>query len=146
MLDRKKIRIKTSDWKPLFYETSWACAFDFKAIEDVEFEPWEFKLIETWVVVETPEWYVLQISPRSSTFKKHWLIQVNSVWIIDQDYCWNEDTIKFAFINMRKESVKIEKWTRIWQWIFLKIAKAEFELVENMWNDSRGWFWTTWVK
>lgn len=141
-----KVRIKTSDWKALFYETSWACAFDFKSIEEVIFEPGEFKLIETWVVVETPKWYVLQIRPRSSTFKKYWLMQVNSVWIVDQDYCGDNDTIKFPFINMTKERKVIEAWTRIWQGIFLKIEIADFELIETMWNNDRWWFWTTWTK
>lgn len=141
-----KVRIKTSDGKPLFYESTWACAFDFKSTEDVTFAPWEFKLIETWVVIETPEWYVLQTQPRSSTFKKLWLIQTNSVGIIDQDYCWDNDTIKFPFMNMWKDSVTIEAWTRIWQWMFVKIQRADFEVVETMWNNDRWWFGSTWVK
>ncbi len=141
-----KVRIKTSDGKPLNYETSGACAFDFRCVEDVHFEAWEWKFVETWTVIETPEWYVLQIQPRSSTFKKYWLMQVNSVGIIDQDYSWNEDTIKFLYINMKKEPVTIEAGTRIWQWIFLKIAKAEFEIVENMEKENRGWFGSTGLK
>ncbi len=140
-----KVRIKTPDWKPLFYETSWACAFDFKSVEDVSFDPGEFKLIETGTVVETPEWFVLQIQPRSSTFKKHWVMQVNSVWVIDQDYCWDTDTIKFPFMNMTDKKVVIEKWTRIGQWMFVKIEKADFEVVESMKKNSRWGFWTTWI-
>ena len=141
-----KVKIKTYDWKALSYETSWACAFDFKASQEITIQPWEFALIETWTVVEVPEWFVLQTQPRSSTFKKFWLIQVNSVWIIDQDYCWDNDTIKFPMMNMRKEPVTIEVWTRIWQWMFVKIEKVEFEVVDKMnWKD-RGWFWTTWNK
>ena len=141
-----KVRIKTSDGKPLFYESTWACAFDFKSTEDVIFAPWEFKLIETGVVIETPEWYVLQTQPRSSTFKKLWLIQTNSVGIIDQDYCWDNDTIKFPFMNMWKDSITIEAWTRIWQWMFVKIQRADFEVVETMWNNDRWWFGSTWIK
>lgn len=141
-----KVRIKTYDWKPLFYETSWACAFDFKSKDEVVFEPGEFKLVDTWVVVETPKGCVLQIQPRSSTFKKHWLIQVNSVWIIDQDYCGDSDTIKFAYINMTKEKVVIEAETRIGQGMFVKIDIADFEVVESMNNSDRWGFGTTWIK
>ena len=141
-----KVRIKTDDGKVLFYETHWACAFDFKASEEVIFEPGEFKLIETGTVIEVPQGYVLQTQPRSSTFKKHWLIQTNSVWIIDWDYCWDNDTIKFPYMNMRKERVVIEKWTRIGQWLFSKIERAEFEWVESMNNEDRGGFGTTWIK
>ncbi len=141
-----KVRIKTSDGKALKYETSGACAFDFKCIEDVSFEPGEWKLVETWTVVETPKWYILQVQPRSSTFKKYWLMQVNSVGIIDQDYSGDEDTIKFPYINMTKNTVTIEAWTRIWQWMFLQIAKPEFEVVDSMLKESRGGFGTTWEK
>lgn len=141
-----KVRIKTSDGQPVSYETVGACAFDFKCTETVVFEPGEFKLVETWLVVEVPAWYLLQTQPRSSTFKKHWLMQVNSVGIIDQDYCWDNDTIKFPYINMSKETQTLEAGTRIGQWVFVKIEKADFELVETMGNTDRGWFGTTGIK
>ena len=141
-----KVRIKTNDWEALFYESTGACGFDFKCVEDLVFAPGEFKLVETWTVVEVPEWYVLLTAPRSSTFKKHWLIQVNSTWIIDQDYCGENDTIKFPYLNMSWIEQKIEAWTRIWQWMFVAIAKPEFEVVQEMWNTDRWGFWSTWVK
>jgi dUTP pyrophosphatase len=142
-----KVRIKTFDKKPLFYETEWACGFDFKAKTDVEILPWEMKLINTWTVIEIPKWYVLQVLPRSSTFKKHWLVQVNSVWIIDNDYCGDNDEIGFQYLNMWKETVKIEAGTRIGQWIFLQVWIAEFEVVESMWENKNRWgFWSTGIK
>ena len=141
-----KVRIKTFDQKILSYESSWACGFDFKSIEDVTIEPWEFKLIETGTVVEIPKWYMMQIQARSSTFKKYWIMMVNWVWLIDNDYCWDNDTVKFSYINMRKESVTIEAWTRIWQWVFINVWIAEFEVVDSMHNENRWWFGTTWHK
>jgi len=39
-------------------------------VSEITFAPGEFKLVETGVVVEVPTGYVLQTSPRSSTFKK----------------------------------------------------------------------------
>jgi len=42
-----KVRIKTYDGKPLFYETTGACAFDFKSKDEVSFKPGEFKLVDT---------------------------------------------------------------------------------------------------
>jgi dUTP pyrophosphatase len=56
---------------------------------------------------------MLQIQPRSSTFKKHGLMQVNGVGIIDQDFCGEEDSIKFAYMNMTNKTQHIEKGTRI---------------------------------
>lgn len=141
-----KVRIKTSDGQPLFYETTGACGFDFKCVWEYIFEPGEFKLVETGTVVEVPEWYVLQVCPRSSTYKKHGLIQVNSVGIIDSDYAWENDTIKFPYMNLSWQRQIIEDGTRIGQWVFVKIEKADFEVVDSMWNKDRGWFGTTGVK
>jgi dUTP pyrophosphatase len=70
-------------------------------------------------------------------------MQTNSVGIIDQDYCGENDTIKFPFINMRKEPVTIEAGTRIGQGMFVKIERAEFEMVESMNNADRGGFGST---
>lgn len=128
------------------FMTPWACAFDFRSSEEITIQPGEYKLIDTGTVVETPEWYVLLTAPRSSTFKNYWLMQVNSVWIIDQDYCGDTDTIKFPYVNMRKESITIPKWERIWQWMFVKIEKPTFTFVESMNNKERGGFGTTWNK
>ena len=80
------------------------------------------------------------LAPRSSTFKNYGLILVNSVGIIDQDYCGENDTNKFMYLNMRSEPVSITKGERIGQGIIVKIEKSEFELVEEMGNKDRGGF------
>ena len=85
------------------------------------------------------------LAPRSSTFKKLWLLLVNSVWIIDNDYCWTNDTIKFMYLNLTNGTVIVKKWDRIWQWVFVKMEKADFDYVEKLdWKD-RCWYWTTWI-
>ena len=141
-----KVRIKNSSGKILEYKTPGACAFDFEAAETVVFAPGESKLVDTGTVIATPEGYLLQTQPRSGTFKNYGLMQTNSVGIIDQDYCGDSDTIKFPFINMRKEPVTIEQGDRIGQWVFVKIEKPEFELVETMNAADRGGFGTTGLK
>ncbi len=132
------MRVKVQTPYELAYQTHGSCAFDFQANETVTFAPWEYRLIDTGTVIEVPEGYVLQISPRSSTFKNFWLIQVNGVGIIDQDYCGDNDIIKFPYLNMRSEPVIIEKGTRIWQGMFLKIEQAQF-----MNKADRGGFGST---
>lgn len=144
-----EVKIKTKDNMILNYETEWACAFDFKASEDVEIAPWQAWMVETGTVIEVPKGSMLMLSPRSSTYKKlgsGGLILVNSVWIIDNDYCGDNDSIKLVYLNTWKETCFIKKWDRIWQGTFVKINKAKFIYVEKMeWKD-RGGFWTTWVK
>lgn len=141
-----QVSLKTIHSSPPEYKTPGACAFDFQASEEVVFSPGEWKLVDTGTVIKTPEGYVLLTAPRSSTFKNYGLMQVNSVGIIDQDYCGNSDTIKFPYINMRKESVTIAKGERIGQGMFVKIEKPIFEVVEDMGNLDRGGFGTTGVK
>ncbi len=139
-----KVNIKSK--QVLNYETSWACAFDFKASEDIDILPTQTWLVETWTVVEVPEWYMLMLAPRSSTYKKlWWLILVNSVWIIDNDYNWNNDTVKFQYLNTSNAIAHIKAWDRIWQWVFVKIEKAEFNYSDHMSNTDRWWFGTTWI-
>ncbi len=75
--------------------------------------------------------------------KNYGIMQVNSVGIIDQDYSGDSDTIKFPYINMRKEPVTIEKGEPIGQGTFVKIERADFELVESIGNKDRGGFGTT---
>ena len=70
-------------------------------------------------------------------------MQVNSVGVIDQDYCGDSDTIKFPYINMRKEKVIIEAGERIGQGMFVKIEKPEFIEVDTMHRADRGGFGST---
>lgn len=137
------VRIKNNTGKALEYKTPGACAFDFESADDYVFAPGEWQLVDTGTVIETPVGYCLVIAPRSGTFKNYGLMQVNSIGIIDQDYCGDNDTVKFAYINMRKEEVRIAKGERIGQGMFVKIEKPEFELVETMANSDRGGFGTT---
>ena len=85
----------------------------------------------------------MMLAPRSSTFKNYGLMMVNSVGIIDQDYCGETDTNKFAYINMTNAPVTIPAGERIGQGILVAVARAEFKLVESMGNADRGGFGTT---
>lgn len=137
----RKVKIK-SYYTPK-YQTSWACAFDFEATENINIPPKWFGLIDTGMVVKVPEWTCLVTAPRSSLFKNYGLIQVNSIGIIDQDYCGDDDTIKFMFYNMRDTPCIITHGLRIGQGMFVKIEKPEFEIIENMQEENRGGFWST---
>jgi dUTP pyrophosphatase len=137
------VRIKNASSKILEYKTSGAVGFDFEAANTVTIEPGKMGLIDTWVVVEIPLGYMMMLAPRSSTFKNYGLMMVNSVGIIDQDYCGETDTNKFAYINMTDAPVTVPAGERIGQGILVAIARAEFELVESMGNADRGGFGTT---
>jgi len=146
MNDNITVKIKTPDWKSLNYETPGAVAFDVKAIKDYTIDPWETALVDTGTSIEIPEGYWLILAARSGTFKNYGLMLINWMWIIDQDYRWDSDTLKYNYYNISKKTSIIKTWDRIGQAMLVKVLKPNFEIVEKMWNKDRGWFWTTWVK
>jgi len=139
-----KVRIKnTSPEETPAYQTPGACGFDFRTSEDITFAPWELKQVPTGCVVETPPGYMLMLAPRSSTYKNYGLILSNSVGIVDNDYCGDNDFLAFPYVNLSGKTQTIEKGTRIGQGIFVKIERADFEEVEEMSAPDRGWFGST---
>ncbi|MCL4354556.1 dUTP diphosphatase [Patescibacteria group bacterium] len=125
------------------YKTKGAVGFDLSAREQVEIEPGEVKLIPLNIVAKIPESCGFFLLSRSSTPLKKGLLVANSVGIIDQDYCGENDEIKLQVLNFSKEKVVVEKGERIAQAIIMRIEKVEFEEVEKMNNKSRGGFGST---
>ena len=110
---------------------------DLYASQDYELKQGEFKLIDLNVVVEIPKGYEGHIAPRSSTFKNFGIIQTNSVGVVDNSYCGDEDYLKMPVLAMR--DTIINKGDRICQFrIFKKMEETIFEEVEVMDNENRG--------
>ncbi len=68
----------------------------------------------------------LELSVRSSTPLKHWLILGNGVGIIDQDYADNKDNegeIFFQVINLSPFAIKLQKGDKIGQGIIKNYNK-----------------------
>ena len=56
---------------------------DLRAAQDVEMKAGEFRVISLGVSMKLPEGYEAHLVPRSSTFKKWGVLQVNSMGVID---------------------------------------------------------------
>lgn len=130
----EKIGGKKSDW------------IDLRAAEDVVMEIGEFKLIPLGVAMQLPEGFEAIMAPRSSTFKNYGIIMTNSIGIIDETFCGDNDQWHFpayalkanAFIN-GKPCVSIKKGERICQFRILKHQPSvEFQVVESLGNADRG--------
>ncbi|KXK11956.1 MAG: Deoxyuridine 5'-triphosphate nucleotidohydrolase [Microgenomates bacterium OLB23] len=68
----------------------------------------------------------------------------NSIGIIDQDYCGDEDEIKLQVLNFSEQPVTVEKGERIAQGMLMRIEKVdEFVVHNNMSEVSRGGFGST---
>lgn len=112
---------------------------DLRAAEDVELKAGEFKLISLGVSMKLPEGYEALIIPRSSTFK-HWdVLQTNSIGLIDNSYCGNDDV--WMLPVLATEDVVIEKNSRICQFrIQKKMEKVTLTTVDKLENVNRGGF------
>ena len=101
---------------------------DLRAAEDVSLKSGEFRLIRLGVGMILPEGYEAHIAPRSSTFKKFGIIAANSVGVVDNSFCGEEDEWRFPSIALRDTEIK--KGDRICQFrIMENQPEIEFETV-----------------
>ena len=118
---------------------------DLRAAETVEMKAGEFKLIPLGVAMELPKGYEAHVVPRSSTFKNFGIIQTNSMGVIDETYCGNNDFWRFPAYALR--DTKIEVNDRICQFRIMKHQpEIMFEEVNLLDNDDRGGFGSTGTK
>lgn len=126
------------------YHTPGSVAFDLVARTQTIIKPFIPTLIPLNVIIETPDDHVLLLAARSSLPLKKGLMVANSVGIIDQDYCGENDEIGLQVLNFTRENVVVEKGERIAQAMLVKISKADaFTVVKTMSDKSRGGFGST---
>ena len=87
------IRIKyfTDKIERLRYVDGKSDWIDLRAAKEVELKQGEFALIPLGVAMELPKGYEAHVVPRSSTFKNFGIIQTNSMGVIDETYCGDND-------------------------------------------------------
>ena len=112
---------------------------DLRAAEDMVLRPRGIYRISLGISVELPEGYEAHIAPRSSTFKNWGIIQTNSVGIIDNSYCGDNDIWMMpVYATLFTE---IKKNDRICQFrIVEKQPHLEFETVDHLGHEDRGGF------
>ena len=86
-----QIRYLDPEMEPLTYVAGKSDWIDLRAARDVSFEAGEFKLIPLGIAVKLPEGYEAHVAPRSSTFKNFGILVANSVGVVDNAYCGDED-------------------------------------------------------
>lgn len=132
--DIEKIKpIEKGDW------------IDLRAAETAELKKGEFKLIPLGIGMELPEGYEAHVVPRSSTYKNFKIIETNSMGIIDNSYCGDND--QWFFPAYALEDTIINKNDRICQFrIMEKQPKINFEEVNELKNPDRGGHGSTGVQ
>lgn len=141
-----KIRIKYFDSEmPRMEKIVQGDWIDLRSDADVELKAGQFTLIPLGVAMELPEGYEAYVIPRSSTYKKYFVIQTNSFGLIDESYKGDGDQwFMPVFATM---DTKISKYDRICQFrIQRKMPKVEFEEVEILGNEDRGGHGSTGIR
>lgn len=115
---------------------------DLRARENIHFEAGISRCIPLGVAMQLPVGYEARVMPRSSTFKTWGLIQTNSVGLIDEPYCGDNDEWCMPVIATRRTDIR--KGDRICQFRIEKHQpKVIFEEVSSLNNPDRGGFGST---
>ena len=126
-------RTKQGDW------------IDLKSAHDISLKAGEFAYIPLGVCMELPAGYEAHIIPRSSTFKRYGIIQTNSMGLIDNSYCGDNDWWVMPVYAVR--DTFIPKGDRICQFrIVENQPESELKLVEKMNNNDRNGLGSTGTK
>ena len=115
---------------------------DLRCSKDIEIKKATLTLIPLGVAMQLPKGYEAHVVPRSSTFKHFGLIQANSMGVIDESYCGDNDQWHCPVLS--SYDVTIKKNERICQFrIMEKMPELFFEEVEFLDNKDRGGFGST---
>lgn len=140
----KKIQLKIMDLRigkefPLpKYATSDSAGLDLYACtsEPLTINPGETKLIPTGIAIYIADpSLAAMILPRSGLGHKHGIVLGNLVGLIDADY---QGQIMVSCWNRSDKSFIISVGERIAQLIIVPVVHAEFTLVDNFIETSRG--------
>ena len=123
-------RAKGGDW------------YDLQASETVELKAGEIKIIPLGISISLPKRWTGYILPRSSTAIKYGLLMANSMGIIDNTYCGDDDILGFPVYATK--DVTIQKGTRIARFAaFESPNPIKFIVVEALGNANRSGFGST---
>lgn len=129
----KLTKISQGDW------------IDLRAAETIELKAGDFRLIPLGVAMQLPAGYEAHIAPRSSTFKNWGILQANSIGVVDNSYCGDNDQWLIPVYATR--DTIINQNDRICQFrIVANQPSIDFTVVDSLGNKDRGGVGSTGVK
>ncbi|WP_417290822.1 dUTP diphosphatase [Corallibacter sp.] len=119
------------------YETIASAGMDLRAnlSEPRTLKPLERSIVGTGLFIELPVGYEAQVRPRSGLAAKKGVTVLNAPGTVDADY---RGEIGVILVNLSNEDFTIENGERIAQLVIAKHERAEWELVEELSETSRG--------
>lgn len=138
-----EIKVKYfTDVEPIKYIENKSDWYDLRSAIDIELKQGEFKLIPLGIGIKLPKGYEALVAPRSSTFKNYGVIQTNSIGIIDETYCGDNDQWYYPVLAMR--DTVIHKNDRICQFrIISHQPEHNIVTVTKLDDTDRGGFGST---
>ena len=106
--------------------------------EEISLKVSEHKLIDLNVAIKLTKGYEAHILPRSSTFKNYGLLIANSMGVVDNAYCGDNDEWKLSAIATKE--ITIPKGSRIAQFRIIPSQNVKLKTVENLGGIDRGGF------
>ena len=140
-----KIRYFSDRIERLHYIDGKSDWIDLRAAEEVQMQAGEFRLIPLGVAIQLPQGYEAHIVPRSSTFKNFGILQTNSMGVIDETYCGDNDQWFMPAYAIRDTIIHVND--RICQFRILEHQPTiTFEPVESLGNPDRGGHGSTGIR
>ena len=110
---------------------------DLRCAKETILKAGDFSLIPLGVAMQLPKGYEALVVPRSSTFKHFGIIQTNSMGVIDESYCGDNDQWHFPAYALRDTVIHVND--RICQFRIVKHQpEIELQQVEVLGNLDRG--------
>lgn len=137
MTEKIKIKYFTDEIERLRYIDGKSDWIDLRAAEEIAMKAGEFRLIPLGVAMELPAGYEAHVVPRSSTFKNFGVIQTNSMGVIDESYCGDNDQWFFPAYALRDTVIHVND--RICQFRIMKHQPGlYFEETAALGHEDRG--------
>ena len=143
MEDKKKYF--ADDMEPLTYIDGKSDWIDLRVAQDMTIAAGTYVAIPLGIGMKLPIGYEAHVVPRSSTFKNFGLLQTNSMGVIDETYCGDNDQWHFPAYATR--DTVIHKNDRICQFRIMEHQPTiEFTPVEHLADESRGGFGSSGIR
>ncbi|MDD6381286.1 MAG: deoxyuridine 5'-triphosphate nucleotidohydrolase [Lachnospiraceae bacterium] len=137
-----KIKYHTDKIEKLRYIDGKSDWIDLRVAKDYDLKKGDFALIDLGISVKLPEGYEMITAPRSSTFKNYGLLQSNSIGVVDESYCGDDDILMMPVYATRDVHISVND--RICQFrIFRHQPALQFVECDHLSDESRGGFGST---
>lgn len=117
------------------YAKAWDAGADLYADKDYTIYYNDREVVGTGIAIEIPSGYVGLIHPRSGMASKYGITVLNSPGTIDAGY---RGELKVILVNHTGSNYDVKKGDKIAQLVIQKVEEAEFTVVDELNDSSRG--------